>query len=60
MARPVVIVRLPDEQTQKIVDDALAASSKRDVQTTGEIAEQKVKYAFWVRDCQERAIFGDR
>jgi hypothetical protein len=59
MARPIVIVRLRDEQVERIVNHALAAASQRDAQTCGELAEQKVKYAFWVRDCEERAIMGD-
>jgi len=59
LARPIVIVRLLDDQTRKVIGDALAAAAERDNKTAGEIAEDKVNYAFWSRNAQERAIMGD-
>jgi hypothetical protein len=59
LARPIVIVRLLDEQTRKVVRDALAVAAVRDKQTASQIAEQMVNHAFWLRDAQERAIYGD-
>ena len=56
---PVVVVSLSADQQRRIHDEALAAAARRDAQTVAEIAEEKVNYAFWVRDSEERAIWGD-
>jgi hypothetical protein len=57
LARPIVLVRQLDEQLQKMIEDALAAVAARDAKTVDEVAEAKVDHAFWVRACQERAVW---
>jgi hypothetical protein len=59
MARPLVLVSLGDEQTRRMIYEALAAAAERDARTTRQIAEERVNYAFWWRDCEERAILGN-
>ncbi len=60
LARPIFLVSVPDEESRRIVDEALVEAGRRDAKTLGEIAEQKVHDAFWVRGCEERALYGGR
>ncbi len=57
LARPIVLFQLSDEQCRTMIEDALAASAARDARTVDEVAEAKVDHAFWVRACQERAVW---
>jgi hypothetical protein len=59
LARPIVVMSLSEPQTQKLIDEALAAAAPRLEKLAGEIAESKVEHAFWVRYCHERAILGN-
>jgi hypothetical protein len=59
MARPVVLVRLPDDQYRRIVDEVMQATRERDERKVCEVAKKAVHDEFWWRDCQERAITGN-
>ncbi len=58
LARPTLFVTLPEEQTRKIVNDALAADALRSQKLVAEIAEEKVNEVLWLRDCETRAVWG--
>jgi len=60
LARPIFLVSVPDEQTRRILDEALAEAGRRDAKSIAEIAQQKVDDAFWLRACEERALYGGR
>ena len=60
MARPIVLVSLAEEQMQGITNEALAASGSRLAKTAAEVAEDKVNEAFWLRDCEMRALYRGR
>jgi hypothetical protein len=56
LARPIVLVTLPDEWTRKIIDDALTANAERSEKCAKEAAQFIVDDYFWHRDCEMRAI----
>jgi hypothetical protein len=60
MARPIVLVSLSQEQLQAITNEALAESGLRLARSAAEIAEDKVNEAFWLRDCEMRALLRGR
>lgn len=60
LARPILLASVPDEQTRGILDEALAEAGRRDAKTAAEIAQQQVEDAFWLRACEERALYGGR
>ena len=60
MARPIVLVSLAEEQMQGITNEALAESGSRLAKTAAEVAEDKVNEAFWLRDCEMRALYRGR
>jgi hypothetical protein len=60
IAPPVTYVRLPDDQIEQAKRDALADVAQRDAQVCMDMATTAVRREFWVRDCQERAITGNR
>ena len=60
LARPILLAAVPDEESRRIVDEALVEAGRRDAKTLAEIAEQKVHDAFWLRACEERAVYGGR
>jgi hypothetical protein len=60
IARAVAYVQLPDYLVQQAIKDALADVSQRDAMVCKDIAHAEVRREFWVRDCQERAIIGNR
>lgn len=60
LARPIFLVSVPDEQTRRILDEALAEAGRRDEKTAAEIAQQQVEDAFWLRACEERALYRGR
>jgi hypothetical protein len=49
---------LPDEEHRKILDDVLAATAERDAKTCAAIADDRVRYGFWCRDADDRALDG--
>ena len=56
ITRPIVMVSLTEAEMQGIVSDALDAAAARDAQTAAEIAEDRVNEAFWIRNCEMRAL----
>jgi hypothetical protein len=60
IARAVAYVQLPDYQIQQAIKDAQADVAQRDAQVCMDMATAAVRREFWVRDCQERAITGNR
>ncbi len=58
MARPIIIVRLADDQMEQVINETLRRSARRSEQTSKEVAQYIVDQEFWRRDCQERAILG--
>jgi hypothetical protein len=60
LARPILMASVPDEQTRQLLDEALAEAGQRDAKTAAEIAQQQVDDAFWLRACEERALYGGR
>ena len=48
------------EEARRILDEALAEAGRRDAKSIAEIAQQKVDDAFWLRACEERALYGGR
>jgi hypothetical protein len=60
LARPIFLVSVPDEQTRRILDVALVEAGRRDAKTAAEVAKQQVDDAFWLRACEERAIYRGR
>ena len=60
MARPIVLVSLAAEQMQGITNEVLAESGSRLAKTASEVAEDKVNEAFWLRDCEMRALYRGR
>lgn len=60
LARPIFLVSVPDEQTRRILDEALAEAGKRDAKSAAEIAQKQVDDAFWLRACEERALYRGR
>jgi len=60
LARPILMATVPDEETRRILDEALAEAGRRDAKTIAEVAQQKVDDAFWLRACEERALYGGR
>ena len=59
LARPVVVVRLPNEKLRNIRDQAVAAAARHDTETCTELAELEVRRAFSQRDGEMRAITGN-
>jgi hypothetical protein len=59
LARPIVLVSLPADETRRMIQEILETAATRDSKVLGEIAEAAVYDAFWHRDCEERAIMGD-
>jgi hypothetical protein len=60
LARPIFLISVPDEQTRRILDEALAGAGGRDAKTAAEVAKQQVDDAFWLRACEERALYRGR
>jgi hypothetical protein len=60
IAPPMTYVRLPDDQLEQAKRDALADVAQRDAMVCMDMATTAVRREFWVRDCQERAITGNR
>lgn len=60
LARPILLASVPDEETRRILDEALVEAGRRDAKTAAEVAKQQVDDAFWLRACEERAIYGGR
>ncbi len=60
IAPPMTYVRLPDDQIEQAKRDALADVAQRDAMVCMDMATTAVRREFWVRDCQERAITGNR
>ena len=60
LARPIFLVSVSDEQTRRILDEALVEAGRRDAKSAAEIAQKQVDDAFWLRACEERAIYGGR
>jgi hypothetical protein len=60
IAPPVTYVRLPDDQIEQAKRDALADVAQRDAMVCKDVAQAEVRREFWIRDCQERAITGNR
>jgi hypothetical protein len=58
LARPIIIVRLADDQMEQLINETLRRSARRSEQTTKEVAQYIVDQEFWRRDCQDRAILG--
>jgi hypothetical protein len=58
LARPIIIVRLADDQMEQLINETLRRSARRSEQTSKEVAQFIVDQEFWRRDCQERAILG--
>jgi hypothetical protein len=56
MARPIVLVRLTDDQTHRMINDALAKVSADSSALMESIAADHVDYIFWQIRAQERAI----
>ena len=54
LSRPIVVVELADDQIVGLIGDALEAAGERLQTLCGEIAESKVREAFWRRDCEMR------
>jgi hypothetical protein len=54
MARPIVLVRLADDQLRRIVDEVMEATRNQDEQAVREVARKTVHDELWWRDCQER------
>ena len=60
IAPPMTYVRLPDDQLEQAKRDALADVAQRDAMVCMDMATTAVRREFWIRDCQERAITGNR
>lgn len=58
LARPIIIVRLADDQMEWLINEILKRSAKRNEQTCRELVQHLIHQEFWRRDCEERAIFG--
>ncbi|MGD9720827.1 MAG: hypothetical protein AB7O59_14145 [Pirellulales bacterium] len=56
LARPIIIVRLSDEQMCEAREAALVAASQRDAALCKRIADEVVREEFWWRDTEERAM----
>jgi hypothetical protein len=59
LACPVVLVEVPDAESQRVIEEALTAAAASDAKTLSEIAKEEVEDAFWVRACHERAVYRD-
>jgi hypothetical protein len=60
MARPIVLVSLDEEQMQGITNETLSESGSRTAKLAAELAQVKVDEAFWLRDCEMRALYRGR
>ncbi len=58
LARPIVLVRIPDEQTSLIIDSVLDAAAKRDYAMVRAIADERILFELGRRDSELRAILG--
>ncbi len=58
LARPIIIVRLADDQMEHLVNEICKRMAKRNEQTCRELVQELINQEFWRRDCQERAIIG--
>ena len=56
MVRPIVMVSLATEQLYAITDRALSSVRDREVKTIEQVADHKIKLAFWEFKCDQRAI----
>ena len=54
------LAALPDDQIEQAKRDALADVAQRDAMVCKDMAQAEVRREFWIRDCQERAITGNR
>jgi hypothetical protein len=60
LARPILMASVPDEDTRRLLDEALAEAGRRDAKTAAEIAQKQVDDVFWLRACEERALYRGR
>ena len=60
LARPILLASVPDQETRRILDEALVEAGRRDAKTLAEIAQKQVDDAFWLRACEERALYRGR
>jgi hypothetical protein len=58
LARPVVEVRLSDEQLQRLQSRERLEAARKNEQTCRELVQEEIRKEFWRRDCQDRAIWG--
>jgi len=56
MARPIVLVRLTDDVTHRMINDALAKLAADSSELMESIAADHVDYIFWQIRAQERAL----
>jgi hypothetical protein len=59
LARPIINVTLNELQLRQMIEEVATAAGQRDALEIETIAEEKVGYAFWLRDCEDRALWGD-
>jgi len=58
LARPSVLLTLSHEQIRKIIEEEAEKDAAHTQKLLAEIAEEKVNEAFWLRDCETRAVWG--
>jgi hypothetical protein len=58
LARPLIMVRLADDQMEHLINEICKRMAKRNEQTCRELVQHLINQEFWRRDCQERAIIG--